>query len=121
MSDEHENEYGPNPELYAKLAERYESKEEADFALKGFLLAVKKLREEFRVPEVMVHGACHFKPENEGKKAVTIRAAGFGAPEFRAQLGALAFNTYTLPEIERAEQLRALATATPPKVKKGKR
>lgn len=119
MSDEQDKEYGPNPELYAKLSRPYASKEEADHSLKGFLLAVKKLREEYNIPEVLLIGACFFDPEEGEKETVTIRAVVFGSPEFRAQMGAMAFNTYTLPEIKRADQLRNMAMSNPPKKKKG--
>lgn len=110
MSDDTKD-YGPNPELYERLAKPYGTKEEADHSVKGFLLAVKKLREEYGIPEVLVMAAAHFTPDEKTKETVTVRAVAFGSPEFRAQLGALAFNQYTLPEIERAEQLRNLATS----------
>lgn len=105
-----DKDYGPNPELYAKLSQPHKTQEEADFALKGFLLAVKKLREEYGIPELLVIGACYFEPRADSKNTVSSRAVAFGAHEMRAQLGALAFNAYTLPELERAEQLRDIAT-----------
>lgn len=110
--------HGPNPELYEKLAKPYPSKQEADVALSGFLRAVKAAREEFGVPEVLILAAAHFEPSPDSKETTSVQALAFGHPDVRAHLGAAAFNTYTLPELERAERLREMATMP---VKKGKK
>ncbi len=117
-SDVDDPDYGPNPELYDDLSEPYNNKADADEALKGFLLAVKQLREDYAIPEVLVLAATHYSPAPGEKESVSVRAVAFGHPDFRAQLGALAFNSYTLPVIERAEELRAMATAPGPRPKK---
>ena len=108
----HENddaESGPNPELYAKLSQPYPDRAAAEHILTGFLMAVKKLREEHGVPELIVLAGAHFTPEPQASGTVAISAAAFGDPGFQAKLGALAYNMYTSPVIDQAEQLRNLA------------
>ena len=113
MSEEQEKpEFGPDPELYARMSKPYESKEAADAALKRFMLGVKALREECGIAEVMMLVANHITAET--KNTVSCQALALGSPDFRAELGAMAFQMYTAPALERAERLRKMATAVAP-------
>lgn len=102
---------GPNPELYERLSKPFDSKKDADGVLAAFLSEVKKLRETYLIPEVVIIAAAFFEPA-EGEQTTACVALALGSPEYRAQLGALAFQQYTAPEIERGERLRKMAEGT---------
>lgn len=104
---------GPNQELYDRLREPFAKRSEADASLNGFLVGLKRLREEFHIPEVVVVAGAFFTPAEGQKETFACKALGLGSPDGHAQLGALAFQQYTAPEIERGEKLRQLATARP--------
>lgn len=119
MSDEKEEVVlglgGPNPELYARLSKPYLNRGEADHSLNAFLLGVQKLREECGIAEALVIAGTYF--DGDEKETVSVKALAMGSPEMRAQLGALAYQQYTLPEIERAERLAQIASGqySPPR------
>jgi hypothetical protein len=101
--------YGPNPELYEKLAKPRASKEEADRSLKSFFVEVKKLRELYGIPELLILAGVHH--EVTGKKSESaFQTVCFGSPEVRPYMGAIAYNMYTKPAIDAAEQLAHIAT-----------
>jgi len=106
---------GPNPELYARVSKPYPTAVQANEQLNKFLHGVKALREELGIAEVLVLGAVHFVPDTGLKETMSVKALALGSPDARAQLGALAFQQYTAPEIERAEELRRLATEGGPR------
>lgn len=100
--------WGPNPELYERLSEPVENKAVADERLRDFMAQVKELREECGVPEVIVMAAVYHVDPKE-KVLGAIQSLALGNPTAHADLGALAYLTYTKPSIERAEKLRAIA------------
>lgn len=103
--------FGPDPDLYASMSKPYESKEAADAAIERFMVGVKKLREECRIAEVVMLVANHVVIDD--KQTMSCQALALGNPDFRAELGAMAFQTYTAPALERAKRLRAMAAAPP--------
>ena len=113
MSEEKaESKFGPDPELYARMSKAYESREDAEAALRRFMLGVKKLREECGVAEVMLLVANHYVGPGT-KTSVSCQSMTMGSPDFRPELGALAFQTYTAPSLERADRLRRMAESPP--------
>lgn len=104
-------EVGANPGLYASVSKPPRPDvRTADNDVTAFLREVAVLRVKHRIPEVLVLAAVHFEPSAENPAdSVAIRGIAYGHPDYRAQLGAMAFNTYTLPVINQADALRALA------------
>lgn len=49
----------PDPDLYRRMSEPYESQVEAECALKAFLGAVRVLREKHRIAEVVMLAGVH--------------------------------------------------------------
>lgn len=93
--------------LYARMSEPYATKAEASEALNKFLAGVSKLREEFRVAEVMVMASNYHDVDEstENKDKNVIVALTLGNSEVRAFLAAAAYQTFTLPEVMRAQDL----------------
>lgn len=113
MSDQEKPEFGPDPELYARMSKPYASQAEADASIKRFMLGIKKLREECGIAEVLMMVANHVDAAatGAGKNTVTCQALVLGSPDFRPELGAMAFQLYTAPFLERADRLREMSTA----------
>lgn len=70
------NMWDADPELYAKLAEPMENQEQALLNAKGFLLEVRRLREKYHVPELIVQYVIYCK-DDEGPLALS-GGAGWG-------------------------------------------
>lgn len=103
---------GPNPELYKRLSAPYATAVASDNALNDFLLGVQELREKCGIAEVLVVAAVYVESPDKATNTAA-KALAMGHPDMRAQLGALAFQQYTAPVLERADALRKLATARP--------
>ena len=103
-------EMSANPGLYNMLKPPRADLGEAESSVDAFLREVSVLRVRHRIPEVLVLAAVHFVPDPaKPDDTVAIKGVAYGHPDYRAQLGALAFNTYTLPTIQQAEALQGLA------------
>ena len=100
---------GPNPDLYARLSRPYNDRLQADAQLDLFLKRVQQAREELGISDVLVVCALHIKPSESEKETISCKALALGSPDTTAQLGALGFQAYTLPEIKAADKLRAIA------------
>ena len=99
-------------DLYTKLSDPSNGKEEADAKLLNFLRGVEQLRRELGIPDVLVIGACHYIDPNydEDGPQSTIRALALGQPNIHAELGAIGYQQYTMPMINRAAELARLVT-----------
>lgn len=104
--------FGPNPELYKRLSLPYATAVASDNALNDFLVGVQELREKCGIAEVLVVAAVYVDSPDKATNTAA-KALAMGHPDMRAQLGALAFQQYTAPVLERADSLRKLATARP--------
>jgi len=102
--------HGPNPELYEEMRIPFSNKESANSAMGTFLRGVQDLRKACKIPEVLIIASCNFKPEKE--ETTTIQALSLGHHEMRAELAALAYQQYAMPEIARAERLQQIAQGT---------
>lgn len=116
MSEQDKPVVGPNTELYDQLAQPYPSRDEAESNIDAFIAGVQKLRAQLRIPEAIVVCATYFSPDNGGSKIAACKAFGMGHVEYRARLGALAFQAYTLPEIDHADELRSIAMGDTAKI-----
>jgi hypothetical protein len=112
---------GPNPELYARLSAAYNDRASADAQLDLFLRRVQQAREESGISDVLVVCAVHFKPSESEKETISCKALALGSPDTTAQLGALGFQAYTLPEIKAGDKLRAIAKGDTDRVNWGDR
>lgn len=114
MSNEDEPVDGPNPELYDRLSTPYLTQEDADRRLLAFLRKVQQLREEMEVSDVVVMCTNHYEKQasaadDPGDKVSSVRTLALGHPDIHAELGALAYQHYTLPLIQRASKLAKIA------------
>ena len=96
---------GPNPERYARLAERVPATEAAARA-EAFLDDLEALREEHGIPELVLVG-CVFvtsPPEAEADTA-HVFCGRWGSVRIAAQLGKYAYEAWTAPEVARLRDL----------------
>lgn len=100
---------GPNQDLYDRLSQPLPDREFAGTRLDIFLSKVQRLREDLGISDVLVICAVHYKPAEGEKETISSKALALGSPEITSQLGALGFQAYTLPEIQRGDKLRAIA------------
>lgn len=70
------NMWDADPELYAKLAEPMENQEQALLNAKGFLAEIRRLREKYHIPELIVQYVVYCK-DDEGRLALS-GGAGWG-------------------------------------------
>lgn len=97
-----------DPDLYGRMAEPYVDRAEAEKAVEAFLERVQVLREECRIPELVVVAAVHMTPGEHGVTSA-IGSVARGSSQNIAQLGAYAYRRYTVPTIQAAKQLADLA------------
>jgi hypothetical protein len=109
QQDEQDDEYGPDPDLYARMSEPYVSRAAAEVQLKKFLLGVKRLREECGVAEVMLMAGNHFTKEEGKEDTTSCMSLALGNPDFRPEFGAMAYQQYTLPEVLKAARWAKVA------------
>lgn len=112
---------GPNPDLYDRLSEPYADRSDGDEQMNVFMRRVQELREEYGIPDVLLVCSVHFVPAEGEKETIACKAIAYGHPDTSAQLGALAFQAYTLPVIRQGDKLRAMAKGSEDRVKWGDR
>ena len=102
-----------NHELYERLSEPYPNRECANAALDEFRNRVRALREELRIPEVLLVAAVHMLegPDNEIKS--TVGSLSLGNSGCAGDLVAIAYANFAVPEIKRAERLQRMAAGEP--------
>ena len=100
---------GPNPELYERLSQKVSDPDVADERIIAFFRDLKRIREQHGIPELLVVCGVHHEPVEGSNTNIVVRVGAYGDPDMPATLGAVAFNTFTLPEIERGEKLSRVA------------
>lgn len=98
---------GPNPKRYEIASRPHSSESEATNALGQYLAEVSRLREKYRIPEVVIVAATRYI--NADKQETVCQAASFGNQRFAPELAACAFGTYVTPILERARNLESIA------------
>lgn len=96
--------FGPNEDRYKKASQPHENEEAALSAINRFLDRVSALREEFKVPEVLIVCSAY---HGEGKAISS--GAFFGNGSLAPEHGAAAFRAFTAPTIARARELESSA------------
>lgn len=109
MSSE-EAEWGPNPDLYARMAEPYPTPADAENALRRFIDGVATLREECRIPEALIIVAAYYAPQEGNANNVACRSLGMGNPACHATMAAELFNQHAAPVLEHANRIQRTAT-----------
>jgi hypothetical protein len=73
-----------DPEKYAEIAKPFETREEAEKVCGAFFNAVRQLREQYRIPELIVS----YQVYAQGEKAVEVLAGsgGWGNQLYQAKL-----------------------------------
>ena len=112
---------GPNPDLYDRLSKPYVDRSDGEEQMDVFMRRVQELREEYGIPDVLLVCSVHFTPVEGEKETIACKAIAYGHPDTSAQLGALAFQAYTLPVIQQGDKLHAMAKGTSDRVKWGDR
>jgi len=95
----------PDPNLYERMAAPCETQAAAQAALDDFMTRVRRVREESRVPEVVVVMAAHHKESDK----MAINSFAPGSSGAAPLLGAVAFNLYAKPQIDEAKRLEKIA------------
>lgn len=108
-----ETEWGPNPELYARMAEPYSTTEAADAAIESFFKDLAKLREQHRIPHVVVVAMAHVQPEGHDKATAAVQSLALGSQHCHPEMAASVFATYAGPLLDRADRLRRMAKERP--------
>jgi hypothetical protein len=79
------NEWGADPEKYKRLSEPFESVEQCEAAMNAFLVAIGKLRESYKIPELIVSfQAC--ARNKDGEVNAYTGGAGWGDQLLQAAL-----------------------------------
>ena len=78
------NNFEADPEKYKQLSQPFESAEEAERVANAFLNAVRKLREEYRIAELVIQFQVYLK-EGEEVQAL-IGGGGWGNQLYQANL-----------------------------------
>ena len=80
----------PDPEKYARMAEPFDSVEQATQVVEAFLNALARLREQYRIPELIVSVMIYAKYENG--IASMQGGSGWGDQMKQLQLAKLSFD-----------------------------
>ena len=95
----------PNPERYQRLAVPVETPV-AEERIAAFMEAVDALREEHGIPEAIVVAAVYTTDdESPSGRDVACVSCRWGSASTAGSLGRVAYDTFTLPEIERLRRL----------------
>jgi hypothetical protein len=85
-----DNEWKADPKKYAEIAQPFESEEQATKVAAEFFNAVRKLREQYRIPEVIVSYQVYVKTD-KGVEAL-MGSGGWGDQSQQAKLAKRCFD-----------------------------
>jgi len=100
-------------ELYESLSQPV-TKEVSEVALRNFTEGVEQLRRQCGIPDVVLACTVYLKDENGERLPSPIQLMSLGHSDVSTELGAVVFRKYTLPLIQRGEQLRAASVGEEP-------
>lgn len=78
------NQWGADPAKYKRLCEPFDTKELAELAFRGFVGELAKLREKYRIPELIVQYECRVMIDD--KVCGMHGGCGWGNQLYQAQL-----------------------------------
>lgn len=84
------NQWNADPEKYAKMSEPFESAEQAKEIAAEFLKAVGRLREQYRIAEMVIQVQVYAQAENG--REIVFGGAGYGDQMEQAKMAYRAFN-----------------------------
>lgn len=108
MAEETKRDFGPDPDLYARMSAPFATKGVADDAIGRFMLGVRALREECGVAEIIMIAIAYFADDG-GERHGTCMSMELGGSHAHPHMGAMAYKIWTGPAVLRAKELERIA------------